>query len=191
MATRMTSATPRITQLLQSTNPASAEELLPLVYDDLRQLARARLAREKPGQTLQPTALVHEAFLRLAPGGRSDPNWEGRRHFFGAAAEAMRRILINTARRKAQIRHGGEMQRVEFDEVHDAEAVDLLAIEEALAELELADPRAREIVNLRYFVGLTTPETADVLGVSVSTVEREWRFLRSFLREALDEDKGS
>ena len=125
-------------------------------------------------------------------GCSSDPKWEGRRHFFGAAAEAMRRILINQARRKARIKHGGEFDRQGIDENElaiEAPQVDLLALDEALKELEAVDPRAREIVNLRFFVGLTAPETANALGVSVSTVEREWRFLRTFLLEALGDDE--
>ena len=179
----------RITQLLGTMDQASTEQLLPLVYDELRCLAQARLAQERPGHTLQPTALVHEAFMRL--GCATDPKWESRRHFFGAAAEAMRRILINQARHKARLKHGGEFERHRLDEQElsiETPPLDLLAVEEALQELEAVDPRAREIVNLRFFVGLTTPETADALGVSVSTVEREWRFLRTFLQEALGED---
>lgn len=177
----------RISELLRSADPRSSEELLPLVYDELRRLAQRRLAREKPGQTLQPTALVHEAFLRLT--GSDDTGWDGRRHFFGAAAEAMRRILVNQARRKRRLRHGGEFDRVPMEEVDvpiESPTADVLAVDEALRELEAVDPRAREIVNLRYFVGLTIPETAAALGLSESTVQREWRFLRTFLQEALD-----
>ena len=165
---------------------ASAEELLPLVYEELRRLARSRLERERVGQTLQPTALVHETFLRL--GCPTDPKWGGRPHYFAAAAEAMRRILVEQARRKKRVRHGGEHQRQELEDqgpAIDGPDVDVLVVDEALQELEAVDPRAREIVNLRFFVGLTTAETADALGVSVSTVEREWRFLRVFLQEAL------
>lgn len=190
-ARTMPSESPRITQLLQSTNPAAADELLRLVYEQLRKKARERLSREKPGQTLQPTALVHEAFLRLTGGSGSLASFENRRHFFGAAAEAMRRILIDQAQRRARIRHGGNAVRVNFDDVDLCIAepeVDVLAVDEALRALEAADPRAREVVNLRFFVGLTVPETADVLGVSVSTVEREWRFVRTFLQEELDGD---
>mgnify|MGYP003663961035 FL=1 len=176
----------RLTQILGSQDPSSSEQLLPLVYDELRRLARGRLAQERTGQTLQPTALVHETFLRL--GCPSDPKWGGRRHYFGAAAEAMRRILIEQARRKQSLRHGGGQERHEIDDQElaiEAPGVDLLAVDDALKDLEAVDPRAREIVNLRFFVGLSTPETAEALGVSVSTIEREWRFLRVFLQQAL------
>ena len=185
----MSESRTRLTQILGSAEAASSEELLPLVYDELRRLARAQLQRERIGQTLQPTALVHEAFLRL--GCPTDPQWNGRRHYFGAAAEAMRRIMVEQARRKQSVKHGGLQQRRDLDEadlVLDEPDLDVLAVDEALQELEAVDPRAREIVNLRFFVGLTTPETAEALGVSVSTVEREWRFLRTFLQEALGDD---
>ena len=167
---------------------ASSEQLLPLVYNELRRLARSQLARERAGQTLQPTALVHETFLRL--GCPSDPKWSGRRHYFGAAAEAMRRIMVDQARRKQRIKHGGGQVSETLDEqelVFETPDHDVLAVDEALRELEEVDPRAREIVNLRFFVGLTTPETAEALDISVSTVEREWRFLRTFLQQALSD----
>lgn len=157
-----------------------------MVYDELRSLARARMAREAPGQTLQATALVHEAYLRLI--GRADPGWNSRGHFFGAAALAMRRILVEQARRKGRIRHGGDQQRVEV--VTDALQIDpagedILAVDEAVHRLEKADPRKGQIVNLRYFAGLTTKETAAALGLSVSTVEREWRFIKTWLQVEL------
>lgn len=164
----------------------AAEELLPVVYEELRALARARMANEKPGQTLQATALVHEAFLRLV--GHDDPGWNGRGHFFGAAALAMRRILVEQARRKARFRHGGDQQRLGIDEVDPwVEPPDekVLAVDEAVKRLEAEDPRKGKIVNLRYFAGLTTVETAQALGVSVGTVEREWRFIKSWLRTEL------
>jgi RNA polymerase sigma factor (TIGR02999 family) len=181
----------RITQLLQAHDGKSADELLPLVYDQLRALAQSRLAREEPGQTLQPTALVHEAFLRIA--GSTDPGWDGRRHFFAAAAEAMRRILINQARHKASVKGGGDVERhhIACDDIGIEPPSDrILQVEEALETLEAADPRAREIVNLRYFLGLTTDETAAALDVSASTVEREWRFIRVFLADALGDGDG-
>lgn len=162
-------------------DPCAAADLIPLVYDELRRLARARLAREPAGQTLQPTALVNEAFLRLV--GTHDPGWNSRGHFFAAAALAMRRILVEQARRKARIRHGGEHKRVDLNDVDlGIEAPeDVIGIDEALARLEAADPRKGQIVNLRYFAGLTEQEVADTLGVSLSTVEREWRYCRRWL----------
>lgn len=164
-----------------------AEELLPLLYEELRALARARLAREAPGQTIQATVLVHEAYLRLV--GDQDPGWNGRRHFFGAAALAMRRILVEQARRKARLRHGGGRAQADLDE----EAVsaieppreDLVALDEALCRLETQDPRKGQIVNLRYFAGLNAQNTAEALGVSLGTVEREWRFIKAWLQEQL------
>ena len=166
----MTELPSRITLLLDSDDPGASDELLPLVYDELRQLARARILRERPGQTLQATALVHEAFLRVA--GDKSSDWGGRSHFFAAAAEAMRRILIEQARRKKRLKHGGEVQQQPVDAVElpiEEPAFDVLALDEALAELEAVDPRARQIVNLRYFVGLTVPETADALAVSANS----------------------
>jgi RNA polymerase sigma factor (TIGR02999 family) len=161
----------------------AAADLLPLVYDELRLLARRSLARAGPANTLQPTALVHEAYMRLV--GSGDPGWGGRRHFFGAAANAMRNILVDQARRKAAVKHGGGRERVEGGEIPDLPiappAEDLLALEGALSELERADPRQGEIVSLRFFAGLTAEQTAEAMGVSLSTVEREWRFARSFL----------
>jgi len=164
-----------------------AADLLPVVYDELRKLARARMAREKPGQTIQATVLVHEAYLRLV--GDDDPGWNGRGHFFGAAALAMRRILVEQARRKARVRHGGDRERVELDDVDPSleppEGIDVLAVDEAVAKLEAKDPRKGEIVNLRYFAGLTNEESAQALGVSVGTIEREWRFIKSWLQTEL------
>lgn len=167
-----------------------ADELLPLVYDELRALARARMAREDPGHTLAPTVLVHEAYLRVA--GGADDAWNGRGHFFGAAARAMRRILVEQARRKARLRHGGDRERVELDAEQVAiEPPDqrVLAVDEAIERLEDRDPRKARIVELRYFAGLTNPETAAALEVSVPTVEREWRFIRAWLQTELgDQD---
>ena len=176
----------RVLQELGEEDRQSADELLPLVYDELRSLARARLAREAPGQTLQPTILVHEVYLRLI--GDEDPGWNGRRHFFGAAALAMRRILVEQARRKARLKHGGDWQRVDLQDANPAiapPAMDVLAVDQAVRRLEAKDPRKGRIVNLRYFAGLTTRETAEVLGVSVATIEREWRFIKTLLQVEL------
>lgn len=175
-----------ITRVLQAGGPSTGKELLPLVYDELRRLARHRLAQEKPGQTLQATALVHEAWLRIGGGGEFA--WDSRRHFFAAAAEAMRRILVERARRGKRLRHGGGVERVELsddDLAFEVPIEDVVAADEALAALEATDPRAREIVNLRFFTGLTNQETADVMGLSVATIEREWQFIRTFMQSAL------
>jgi RNA polymerase sigma factor (TIGR02999 family) len=167
--------------------------LLPLVYDELRRLAAARMAREKPGQTLQPTALVHEAYLRLV-GADPGPRWDGRGHFFTAAAEAMRRILVEKARRKRRVRHGGDLRRRPLDAdgpaaATPADAADVLAVDEALTHLEVASPRRAGLVKLRYFVGLTLPEAADVLGVSRSTAEADWTYAKAWLKREMG--KGS
>ncbi len=157
--------------------PSPAADLLPGVYDELRNLAAALTRQLRPGQTLQPTALVHEAYLRLV--GDRDPGWEGRRHFFGSAARAMRQILIEQARRKAAHKHGGQGQRVELVEglaVIEPPADDLLALDEAIDKLQVEKPHLAEIVQLRYYAGLSVEETASVVGRSVSTVVRDWRF---------------
>jgi RNA polymerase sigma factor (TIGR02999 family) len=164
--------------------------LLPLVYDELRRLAAQKLSREKPGQTLQATALVHEAWLRLAGAEQkeSEPRWDGRRHFFGAAAEAMRRILIENARRKARVRHGGGCDRVNLEEVELASPLpdnDLLALNEALDRLAALDAPAAELVKLRFFTGLTQQQAADLLGVSRSSADRLWLFARAWLYEQM------
>jgi RNA polymerase sigma factor (TIGR02999 family) len=176
----------RILAVLEQGNRQAADELLPLVYEELRKLAAGKMANEPPGQTLQPTALVHEAWLRLV--GDGSPHWEGRRHFFGAAAEAMRRILIDRARSKARIRHGGQMQRVELDHVTVAvEDTDetVLAVNEALNKLAAQDRLKAEVVKLRYFTGLNHEEVARVLGVSEPTVRRHWAFARAWLHAEL------
>ena len=165
----------------------SADELLPAVYSELRELARVAVARENAAE-IEPTMLVHEAFLRLV--GDHDPGWNGRGHFFGAAAQAMRRILVDQARRRNRARHGGDRARVTLSRVEpEAPRSDdeLLAIEEAVKELERADPRKGRIVNLRFYAGLTNEETARILEVSLSTVEREWRFIRTWLKTELAE----
>jgi RNA polymerase sigma factor (TIGR02999 family) len=163
-------------------DPKAAEELLPLVYDELRRLAARRLANERPGQTLQPTALVHEAFLRLVR--NEDPQWHGRRHFFSAAAEAMRRLLIERARRKKSLRGGGELQRVEWNETEIAAPLaddDLLALHEALDQLAVLDSLAASLIKLRFFVGLTHQDAAEILGMSRSAADRAWLFARAWL----------
>lgn len=165
-----------------------ADALLPCVYEELRQLATRRMAREAPGHTLQPTALVHEAWMRLF--GSSPPNWGSRAHFFAAAAEAMRRILVEHARRKHSQKRGGGLEPIELQEdtlVLSAPTDELLAVHEALDQLAREDPAAAELVKLRYFVGLTMEEAATVLGVAKRTAEGLWTFARSWLRRAIRE----
>jgi RNA polymerase sigma factor (TIGR02999 family) len=174
-----------ITQVLKAArqgDPQAATQLLPLVYTELRKLASAKLARELPGQTLQPTALVHEAWLRVSRPGHA--NFANRAHFFAAAAEAMRRILIDNARRKHALRHGGGQVRVDLEEVDIAAPASdeqLLAVHEALDKLAAEDPAKAELVKLRYFVGLTVEEAAEVLGVSTPTVKRHWAYAKAWL----------
>lgn len=173
-----------ITQVLNAVEQgeAKAEALLPLVYEDLRRLAAARLAQERPDQTLQATALVHEAWLRVNRTGQEP--WQGRRHFFGAAAEAMRRILVENARRKRRLKHGGDWQRVDLAEIELPTPMpddELLALDEALQKLSAANPRAAELVKLCFFTGLTQAEAARELGISVATAERTWTFARAWL----------
>lgn len=159
-----------------------AAQLLPLVYDELRKLAATKLAEERPGQTLQPTALVHEAYLRLV-GEADGPLWQNRDHFFGAAAEAMRRILIDSARRKRTAKHGGNRIREPLDDIVTPEKCDeLLALDEALTKLATADPVKARLVELRYFVGLTGEEAAKVLGISPATADRYWAYARAWLQ---------
>ncbi len=161
-----------------------AEKLLPLVYEELRRLASCKLAHERPGQTLQPTALVHEAWLRLRDSTRS--NWDGRTHFFAAAAQAMRRILVENARRKHRLRHGGGQQRAQVDQMELACPMpdeNLLALDEALTQLAEVDAEAAQLVNLRFFTGLTQAQAAEELGISRSTADRTWVFARAWLYE--------
>ena len=178
---------------IEQGDPQAPEQLLPLVYDELRQLAAAQLAREQPGQTLQATALVHEAYLRLL-GGEQTPDWDGRRHFFAAAAEAMRRILIDRARHKQTRKAGGRHRRLDLDDFEptlEQENGDrLLALDEALRQLEAEDPRKAELVKLRFFAGLTAEQAAAALGVSTSTAEKDWAYARSWLRVAIDRRSG-
>jgi RNA polymerase sigma factor (TIGR02999 family) len=175
-----------ITHLLQATGPggaSAAEELLPLVYQELRRHAAMRMARESPGQTLQPTALVHEAWLRLFGNGRKQ-RWENRAHFFGAAAEAMRRILIEQARRKARLKRGGDFVRCELNELELASAAPdekTLLIDEALQELIEQDPEKGQVVMLKFYGGCSSREVADALGVTERTVERHWAYAKAWL----------
>jgi RNA polymerase sigma factor (TIGR02999 family) len=179
-----------VTEILKAAASGEAEaaaRLLPLVYDELRRLAAQKLAQEKPGQTLQPTALVHEAYLRLV-GPNADKQWQGRGHFFAAAAEAMRRILIDHARHKRSTRHGGGRRRLPLDglEVVAPEPdEDVLALDEALTKLAAVDRPAAELVHLRHFGGLTLPEAAEVLGVSPRTADRLWAYARAWLHREL------
>jgi RNA polymerase sigma factor (TIGR02999 family) len=174
-------------------DPKAAAELLPVVYDELRKLAAARLSNEAPGQTLQATALVHEAYIRLV-GGAQSQDWNGRGHFFAAAAEAMRRILVESARHKQTRKAGGGRQRLDLDDIEpaleDADGDRLLALDDALRQLESADPRKAELVKLRFFAGLTAEQAAVALGVSISTVEKDWAYARSWLRVTIDRMSG-
>jgi RNA polymerase sigma factor (TIGR02999 family) len=178
----------RILNAIEQGEPHAAAQLLPLVYDELRRLAAAKLAHEKPGQTLEPTALVHEAYLRLAQ-GNGDAGWDNRGHFFAAAAEAMRRILVDNARHKASLKCGGNQVRHELDDVlHLAAAApdeDVLAVDEALARLAVKDPVKAELVKLRYFAGFTTAEAAQLLGISVATADRYWTYARAWLHREI------
>jgi RNA polymerase sigma factor (TIGR02999 family) len=185
-----------VTQILSAIeqgDPSAAEQLLPLVYDELRKLAAQKLAQEQPGQTLQPTALVHEAYLRLL-GGEQTQDWDSRGHFFAAAAEAMRRILIDRARHKQTRKAGGDCRRFDLDAFEPAlaEASDdrLLALDDALRQLEAEDPRKAQLVKLRFFACLTAEQAAAALGVSTSTAEKDWAYARSWLRVAIDRQSG-
>jgi len=168
----------------------AAEELLPLVYNELRQLAALRLAQEVPGQTLQPTALVHEAYLRLV-GEDDEPHWESRGHFFAAAAEAMRRILVENARRKQAVKYGGGQRRIPLTEFHriSESPQDLLDLDDALTRFAAEEPAKAQLVQLRFFGGLSTPDAAAALGVSVATAERWWAFARAWLFSELQDDE--
>ena len=182
----------RILQSIEQGDPNAAEQLLPLVYGELRKLAAARMAQESPGQTLQATALVHEAWLKLA--GSDRQQWRGRAHFFGAAAEAMRRILIDKARRKASQKRGGDQPPEELHESRielRAPSAEILAVHDALDALAAEDSMAAEVVNLRYFVGMTIPEIADALGLAPRTADRYWAFARAWLKQAIEGERRS
>jgi RNA polymerase sigma factor (TIGR02999 family) len=178
----------RILSAIEQGDPQAAEQLLPLVYDELRKLAAQRLAHEKPGQTFQATALVHEAYLRLI--GPEMPSWNGRGHFFSAAAEAMRRILIENARRKQSAKHGGALHRVDLDGVDVptcAPSEDVLALDDALSKLAAEDPAKAELVKLRFFGGLSVEDAGRVLGISRATADRYWSYARVWLYSELNE----
>jgi RNA polymerase sigma factor (TIGR02999 family) len=167
---------------------SGAEQLLPLVYDELRRLAAQKLAQELPGHTLQPTALVHEAYLRLVADS-PEPTWDNRGHFFAAAAEAMRRILVDSARQRGSLKRGGDRMHVNIDENPVAAPEireDLLALDEALARLDAADPQAAKLVQLRYFGGLALAEIAEILGISPRTADRLWDFARAWLHQEIE-----
>lgn len=178
---------------IESGNPAAAEKLLPLVYDELRKLATAKLAREKPGQTLQATALVHDAFIRLVDVDKAQ-NWDSRGHFFAAAAEAMRRILVEVARHKKSQKAGGDWDRLEpaqIDLAAKSSRVDILALSEALDKLEVQDARKAALVKLRYFAGLTNAQAAAALHISTSTADNDWAYAKNWLRvEILKNTRG-
>jgi RNA polymerase sigma factor (TIGR02999 family) len=190
---RMSDVT-HILSAIEQGDPSAAEQLLPLVYNELRRLAAQKLAHEKPGQTLQATALVHEAYLRLVD-VKGAQHWKSRGHFFAAAAEAMRRILIDQARRKASDKAGGKRQRVDLAAIEPAipaPQLDLLALDEALGQLEQSDPRAAGVVKLRFFAGLTMPQAAEALGISLATAENDWAYAKCCLRLQLgDADRRS
>ncbi len=179
-----------VTQILsqiESGDPSAAEQLLPLVYDELRKLAAAKMAQEKPGQTLQATGLVHEAYMRLVDVQKTQ-HWDSRGHFFGAAAEAMRRILVENARRKAGPTAGGRHTRMELSDVDPAiqgPEFDLLALSDSLDKLQEEDPRAAELVKLRFFAGLGRKQAAEVLGVSIATADNDWAYAKGWLRAEL------
>jgi RNA polymerase sigma factor (TIGR02999 family) len=177
-----------VTQILseiESGDPSAADQLLPLVYEELRKLAGAKLANENPGQTLQATALVHEAYLKLVDLEKAQ-HWNSRGHFFGAAAEAMRRILVEQARRKDRIKHGGEFQRVALGEYASPQSDDrLVALDAALAQLAEEDPTAAKVAELRYFAGLGHEQVAETLGVSVYKARQKWTYARAWLRKVL------
>ena len=177
----------RILSQIEQGHPHSADQLLPLVYDELRQLAAQRLTQEKPGQTLQATALVHEAYLRLVDVERAQ-HWDSRGHFFAAAAEAMRRILINRARDRGALKRGGNWRRVDFDAISDPLATsdaDLLDLNEALERLGRDFPQAAQVVRLRFFAGVTLDEAAAALGISARSADRQWAFARAWLLRSL------
>ena len=185
-----------VTQILsqiEQGDPSAAEQLLPLVYDELRRLAAAKMAQEKPGQTLQATALVHDAYLRLVDVDKAQ-QWDSRGHFFAAAAEAMRRILVDNARRKKRPKHGGDQQRVNLDEacvVSPESSRDLVELDDAISKFAVAHSTKAELVKLRFFAGMTIPDAAAVLGISHATAERYWTYARTWLYCELNEDRTS
>ena len=183
----------RILSAIEQGDPSAAEQLLPLVYDELRRLAAQKLAQEKPGQTLQPTSLVHEAYLRLVDANELQ-RWNSRGHFFAAAAEAMRRILVENVRRKKRLKHGGAYRKVDLDEVclvTEEPTSDLDALDEALDRFEALDPLAARLVKLRFFAGLGMHQAAEALGIPLRTAERNWTYARTWLHRALAPEGGA
>lgn len=184
----------KVTQVLHAAaagDPLAAEQLLPLLYDELRRLAQSQLGRTPPGNTLQPTALVHEAYMRLV--GSQDPGWDGRGHFFAAAAESMRQILVDQARRKGAQKRGGGRKRLGLEDnepIGELPDDELIELDESLRILEASDERAARVVKLRFFAGLTMDETAKALSISVPTAERDWRFARTFLASQMRRGGG-
>ncbi|MCS7471589.1 ECF-type sigma factor [Stieleria sp. ICT_E10.1] len=181
----------RILSEIEQGDPSAAEQLLPLVYDELRKLAAAKLANEKPGQTLRATALVHDAYIRLVDVEKTQ-HWNSRGHFFGAAAEAMRRILVDQARRKKTLKHGGSHQRADLSINHpgtEDRVLDLVALDQALEQMEAERPRQAELVKLRFFAGLSVDQAAEALGVSPSTADTDWSYAKAWLRLALGGEK--
>jgi RNA polymerase sigma factor (TIGR02999 family) len=182
----------RILAALESGDPSAAGQLLPLVYDELRKLAAHRMAHEAPGHTLQGTALVHEAYLRLV-GDEPARHWDSRGHFFAAAAEAMRRILVENARRKQRHKHGGGLQRLDLDDIADlaeTPAENLLALDEALTRLAALEPHKAELVKLRFFAGCSIDEAAEALGISRATAKRDWAYARAWLYAEISEPES-
>jgi RNA polymerase sigma factor (TIGR02999 family) len=183
----------RILSQIEAGDPSVADQLLPLVYAELRKLAAAKLAHEKPGQTLQATALVHEAYIRLVDVEKAQ-HWNSRGHFFAAAAEAMRRILVNRARDKGRLKRGGHFQRVDLEQIEfalDASNEHLLAMDEAIESLSAETPEGAQVVKLRFFAGLSMDETAAAMGISASTAKRHWAYARAWLFDALRKDETS
>ena len=183
----------RILNAIEEGEPKAADELLPLVYEELRLLAAQKMAKERPGQTLQATALVHEAYVRLVEG--ADQNWNSRGHFFKAAAEAMRRILVERARRKGRVKHGGGFQRVEMDEPasifpDEHSACELVALDEVLDRFAQKDKLKADLVKVRFFAGLTIPQVAQLLSISHATAERNWIYARCWLRAEIDRQRN-
>ena len=182
----------RILSQIESGDPSAADQLLPLVYDELRQLAAAKLAQERPGQTLQATGLVHDAYIRLVNVEEAQ-HWDSRGHFFAAAAEAMRRILVDKARKKLRPKHGGGRKRVDLDSacaLTEDRHEDLLALDEVLTRFATLDPLKSDLVKLRFFAGMTVPEAAEALGISVATAERYWTYARVWLYCELGDGKA-
>jgi RNA polymerase sigma factor (TIGR02999 family) len=174
----------RILSAIEQGDPSAAEQLLPLVYDELRKLAAAKMSQEKPDETLQATALVHEAYIRLVDADKAQ-HWNSRGHFFSAAAEAMRRILVENARRKASLRRGGDFKRIDVSDLEqtaECPQLDLLALHEALEKLALKSPRNAELVKLRFFAGLSNQQAAELLGIATSTADEDWAYAKCWLR---------